>query len=178
MTTKSFRWDPNMIVAASAVVIGVCALFVSIVQTNLQRKQSYASAWPYLEISTDMLDNKFFFRVTNKGAGPAIIKKVRLAYKGKEYVSVVSLAREITGKQDTFMAHYWDRLEKRVMGPQETIEYLMLPNSQDAELFDEKTDSILLHIAYASVYDQLWIASENQDVMEIRNLNEFDKLAK
>lgn len=106
MNTKSSRWDPNMMVAVSAVLIGVCALFVSIVQTNLQRKQSYAAAWPYLEISTDMLENQFYFRVTNKGAGPAIIKKIRLTYKEKSYDSIVKLAREITGKQDTSLAYF------------------------------------------------------------------------
>jgi len=165
MTTKSFRWDPNMIVAASAVVIGVCALFVSIVQTNLQRKQSYAAAWPHLEINTNMLENKFYFVVKNKGTGPAIIKRVRLSYKGKEYSSPIQLAKEITGK--TSMAYFSDGLKKRVIAPQEEIEYFFLPKKEDAEQFDNEIKNIQLRIAYASVYDQLWVTFENQDVIVI-----------
>lgn len=167
-----------MIVAVSAVLIGVCALFVSIVQTNLQRKQSYAAAWPYLEISTDMLENQFYFRVTNKGAGPAIVKKIRLTYNAKPYDSIVTLAREITGKQDTSLAYFWDRLEKRVIAPQEQILYLILPQREDAERFDAATKNIHLRIAYASVYEQLWVAFENQDVIEINRLEEFEEWTK
>ncbi len=178
MTTKSSRWDPNMIVAVSAVFIGICALFVSIVQTNLQRKQSYAATWPYLEINTDMLDNQFYFSVTNKGAGPAIIKKVRLLYKGKEYASPVTLAREITGKQHAFMPYYWDRLDKRVIAPQEKIAYLTLTDKADAEKFESALPDIQLRIAYASVYDQLWVAFETQDVLPIKRLKEFDVMKK
>jgi hypothetical protein len=178
MTNKLSRWDSNMIVAVSAVLIGVCALFVSIVQTNLQRKQSYAAAWPYLEIDTDMLDNQFYFRVTNKGVGPAIVKQTQLTYKEKKYDSIVKLAKEIAGKQDTFMPHYWDRLDKRVIAPQEEIDYLLLTDSADAERFRLELPNVKLRIAYASVYDQLWVAFENQNVIEIKHLKEFDKRTK
>lgn len=178
MSTKYSRWDSNRIVAASAVLISVCALFVSIVQTNLQRKQSYAAAWPYLEISTDMLDNQFLFLVRNKGAGPAIIKKVRLTYQGKTYDSMVTLAKEITGTQDTFLAYYYDRLDKRVVAAGETIQYLLLPNPANAIQFNNAMPDIHLSVAYASVYDQLWIAFENADVLEIKRLQQFNELAK
>lgn len=180
MNRKISRWDPNMTVAAAAILISACALYVSIVQTNLMRKQSNAAVWPYLEIATYFINNEFSLIVRNKGVGPAVVQKIQLNYHGKPYKanSIINLAREITGKQDSIFTYYSDALDQRVLAPQETVEFLVLQDSLDAAKFIEEVKHIKLSVAYASVYGQLWVASQRQKVVEIKRLQEFEKLAK
>lgn len=180
MKIKFPRWDSNMTVGAAAILISACALYVSIVQTNLMQQQSNAAVWPHLEIATYLVNNEFSLIVKNKGVGPAVIQKIQLNYHGKPYEanSIINLAREIIGKQDTIFTYYSDALDQRVIAPQETVEFLVLRDSLDAAKFIQEAQNIKLSIAYASVYGQLWVAPQRHKVFKINNLQEFDKLAR
>ncbi len=80
--------DADMIAALSAVVVGACALAVSIYQSMLMREQQQASVWPHVEIGREyrrVEGDKHVFKVIveNTGIGPARLVTLRVLLDGK-----------------------------------------------------------------------------------------------
>src|SRR3712207_2071500 len=77
MTPKNWKRlaEPDMIVAFSAMLIGICALVVSIFEVRIMREEQRANAWPRVEAFVDTGD-EFVMRLTNKGFGPAMLRAV------------------------------------------------------------------------------------------------------
>jgi hypothetical protein len=71
-------------------VVAVCALLASSVaagamvyQTRVIEEQFSATVWPYLGVDVDNFENSVEVRLTNNGAGPALIRSARLILDGK-----------------------------------------------------------------------------------------------
>jgi hypothetical protein len=71
-------------------VVAVCALLASSVaaaamvyQTRVIEQQFAATVWPYLSVDTDNTANSVMVRLTNDGAGPALIRSAQLVIDGK-----------------------------------------------------------------------------------------------
>src|SRR5918996_447484 len=73
--------EPDMLVALSAMVVGVCALVVSIVEVRIMRDEQRANAWPRVEALVNTGDN-YVIRLVNKGFGPALIKGLMVTVDG------------------------------------------------------------------------------------------------
>ncbi|MEO0895989.1 MAG: hypothetical protein AAFY71_06295 [Bacteroidota bacterium] len=96
-TLKSEVRNPQNIIAIGVTIISLCALIVSVQQTQIMKEEremmreySRKSVWPRVEMSTfkshRAVDNsieKFTLSLTNSGIGPAIITDVRIRYDGK-----------------------------------------------------------------------------------------------
>ncbi|MEM8485480.1 MAG: hypothetical protein AAF564_08010, partial [Bacteroidota bacterium] len=96
------RIQPEMIVAAAAVFVGICALGVSLYQASIMRAQQEelsiqrrAEAWPHLEFGKGYNTRGFQFVLVNQGIGPAKIESIQLTLDGKPYTSWVTLFSEI-----------------------------------------------------------------------------------
>ena len=75
------------VIAIMATVVSICALCVSLYQTQLSRQQQLAAVWPYLSIGGYGTANgnkqSWGVRVVNNGLGPAIIESVTVRYAGQ-----------------------------------------------------------------------------------------------
>lgn len=60
------HFEPEMI---AAVVIGVCALAVSIYETRIMRSQERAQVWPYLSYAFDNDDDEFLLFCSTAALG-------------------------------------------------------------------------------------------------------------
>jgi hypothetical protein len=68
---KKRSLSPEMIAAISAVVIGVCAIAVSLYETTLIRQQLKGSVWPNVEVGFSYNEAGFRYFLSNTGVGPA-----------------------------------------------------------------------------------------------------------
>lgn len=85
MKVKRF-WNADKIVSIGAMVVSIGSLFVIVYQTNLIRKEQYVSVMPYLELESNTVQTKpLKIFLGNTGLGPALIKEVRVHYKGKVF---------------------------------------------------------------------------------------------
>ena len=86
-------FNAEKFLSISALVVGACALTVSIIQTRIFHEQQEMSVLPYLQydIWTGLYINRndsvgaFSIHVENSGVGPAIIERIDLNYAGKTY---------------------------------------------------------------------------------------------
>ncbi|HEX6064348.1 MAG TPA: hypothetical protein VFZ04_09025, partial [Longimicrobiales bacterium] len=72
----------DMLVAFSAMVVGMCALIVSIVEVRIMREEQRANAWPRVEVFVNTGDT-YVMKLTNKGFGPALIRGLVVSVDGK-----------------------------------------------------------------------------------------------
>jgi len=80
---RKINWTADKVMSSSAIIIAVISLIALFYQLSLAReenelirKQQSASVLPYLHQSTSNFNKQFSFHFTNKGVGPAFIKKV------------------------------------------------------------------------------------------------------
>jgi hypothetical protein len=69
--------------SASAGLVALCALAVSMYQAWIAREQQRMSAWPYLTQDNTNADGGYARRVHNVGLGPALVRSMRVDVDGK-----------------------------------------------------------------------------------------------
>ncbi len=79
--------NPEMIVALSALLIGLVTAFTSIYSAYIDREYARASVWPRLEIFRSYSGNSFSYGVANNGTGPALIKYAKVQ-DGSKYIKM------------------------------------------------------------------------------------------
>lgn len=163
---KNRKFDLNP-VSLAAVFISLCALFLSIYQTQLSKQQAYSSVLPHLRVysASEVNDNSFQWSlmVSNDGVGPAIIRSVDYKYNGRLlsnlqeamdslYVGLDAMgAVELSGASN-------DLITTGAFIPAgERIEWLQTGrNLAFRDLFTERMKKMQVTIRYASVYGQHW----------------------
>ena len=183
---KKSKRDPQIFIAIGVTIISLCALVVSLKQTQLMteegeliREYSRASVWPRLELGVskghdaDGRLNMFRLNITNNGVGPAIITDVRVAYKDSiatdwwhffELISVPdSIETSITNR----------KINKIIIPAGETLEILNLDDNLPlANQFYMKAQGLKIDIYYESIYHEAW----RYDGSETELLEDFEGL--
>ena len=69
-------------------IIALCALFTSVWQAKITKQHNKLTVKPYLDFSIVQDNEEHKVSISNQGFGPAIIKKVKFRYNGKEYADL------------------------------------------------------------------------------------------
>ena len=163
--------NPQNVIAIGVTVISLCALIVSVQQTQimkeereLMREHSRKSVWPRIEWGTakshNLIDRsveKYAIYVTNSGIGPAIITDVRIGYKGTFARNWWDLFR-LQEIPDTINTNISNRsFNNKIVKVGETIEILNLNhNPALADAYYQRTKGISIEIYYESIYGEKW----------------------
>lgn len=172
MKKKPF-WSAEKILAVSAIFISVSTLFTILYQTNLMRKQQYASVLPYLEVwNSGLSRTSYNLVVVNNGIGPAFIDDIRVVFDGKEYPGdpmKFYLAHII--KEDTIRHFHFSYLSKgRLIPPGERIEMMGVDDSREnaKKLKDWfGGDKAKVEIEFSSVYGEKWLTGKDMKPQKI-----------
>ena len=165
-TPPSRRLSPDMIAALSAVVIGVCALGVSLYQAAVMRGQQEimqaqqdAMVWPFLEVGPSLNSRGFHIDVANQGIGPARVRAARVTVDGAPVrfwdEALDALFGEGTGARGAFG---WSTLRGRVIPPDGNVQVLFLAPGAGADSAFAAVDRLGAEVCYCSVYDACWTA--------------------
>jgi hypothetical protein len=157
--TEQKRWfhKPDMIVAMSAIIISVCALFTSVYEAHLERQQANAEVWPYVQVFQSN-QSGFEIIVHNSGIGPALIRDYRVQYRGKTihgWSELIPSAPEPDNFQ-TINSYLYGR----AVSPETRISVLTMPPGKNAAFFHAGGE-FDIKVCYCSVFDQCWIAAKN-----------------
>lgn len=184
----NFR-DPEYIIALGVTVISLCALVVSVMQTQimkeereLMREYSRASVWPRLEFGLSKAHNDdrsidhLALNLSNSGVGPAIITDVKVMYEGKTASDWWNLFKiqEIPDSIETYITNR--NFNDRIIKIGETLEVLKLDDNPElAQAFLERMGKLSIDIYYESIYGEKWryvIGEEEKTIkaMEFKGL--------
>lgn len=139
------------VVAGSSILISCCALFVSIYQAQLLRKQTEAQIWPYLNYFTfNATPNDstlaWGFRVINTGTGPAMVKSVDHFWNGQEIGDVDTLYKLALADMRKQNPNAWIHVQYNSLNPGRVIQS------------GEQLDFITLTSVYSEYWNELSIA--------------------
>ena len=140
---KSFFREPQNIIALGVSLISICALVVSVRQTQimseqraLMYEQAKASVWPRLEISynkshklEDYSVSMYELNITNGGVGPAIITDIRVTFDGEVTNSWGELFAKFNLPEDTPLYIGFRDVNNSLVKIGEDMKFLNLTNN-------------------------------------------------
>ncbi len=168
---KGFFGDTQNIIAVGVTLISVCALVVSIMQTRimseqriLMHEQAKASVWPRLTLITmkshdpdDYRVIKYQLKISNDGVGPAIIKGMRVTYKGEVVKDWWDLFDkfELPDSVNTYIGNAAINGDIIKIGEESMVLDLSI-NLPLAQIYYDQSAHIMIEIFYESIYGDKW----------------------
>lgn len=159
---KKRFWNTEKLMSFLAIILSVGTLAVFIYQTNLIKKQQYASVYPYLEMGfhgrgTEQMK----FVLSNEGVGPAMIKSVQIRRKGVVYEGRFSgFLREMTEieKGDSIQYLYSDIVEGKMVAVGAHLDLIDCRNAYTSDRISELINEyeMEIEIEYESIYGERW----------------------
>jgi hypothetical protein len=144
--------NPEMIVALSALLIGLVTAFTSVYSAYVDREYARASVWPRLELFRSFSGNSFSYGVTNSGTGPALIKTVTVQYDSK----YIKAWNEIESFRNITQSH----ISNRTLPPQKSITPVLY-KGEDVNALVKADELIDIELCYCSIYDECWIVNRS-----------------
>lgn len=159
--------DGNLLMSFAAIFLSAGTLFILIYQSNLiskqfelQQRQQFASAMPYLLLGLSNDGSNIKFVLANQGLGPAFVEVVRVHYKDTIFEnSDLASAHYHLGKMDkniNELYSYSNIFPGLLVSPQEKIEHLNLELSEDIKYDLLTNGDAELEIEYRSIYHERW----------------------
>ncbi len=162
------RWSPEVVLSLLSLLISLCSVAFTVVQTDIMQSQQKASVWPYLEVHMGIYQNAFFLEVQNKGVGPAVVRSVVFNYKGNTYNKFDDIAVLIVN-DTTF--NYTNRLTrpitKYVFSASEKVRVFEASDVRHSSKLVYNTSEIQIKIRYASIYGDEWEVNDKNEVSEL-----------
>ncbi len=153
---------PEMLVGVSAVVIGLCALGVSMYETSLMREEQRAAVMPILELGRsfnvsagDPSKNRFALLAQNVGIGPARVLDFKVMVDGKPQQTWDATMRALTGS-DERISHSMSVINGRTIPPDKTVRIFELKNMDFLEDVLEEGGRLEFEACYCSIFDECW----------------------
>ncbi|MEM9000863.1 MAG: hypothetical protein AAGB24_11425 [Bacteroidota bacterium] len=143
---------------ATALIVSVLALIVSIYEANLLKAQQKATVWPYFSVNEGYDAAGFRINASNNGTGPALISSVLVECNGKPFKKYIDLLNTI--KPNNTMGYDKIRvsnISNTVVKAGEERELLFLPWSDETrEILKLMGGKVRIKIQYCSVLEDCW----------------------
>ena len=165
--------NADKLLAISAFIVSICALVVSIYQTQILSQEKDASVWPYLRVEQSWGSNYYILSVNNKGVGPAIIQNMYYQYEDSTFQYINNLAEYIIRQEystDMSISYDYTNIEPKgtamIAGESKDIlRFRDTPGINERMLkYLQKVD---IFLDYSSIYNNCW-RNDNNEVINLQ----------
>ena len=165
---ESQKWykNPEMIVALSALFIGLVTAFTSIYSAYVDRAYARASVWPRLEVFRSYSGEKFSYGVTNSGTGPALIMYAKI-HDGSKFIKEWSEIKPLSNIVQS-------QLGNRTLPPQSNITPVLY-QGDDISAVLKADKAISIELCYCSIYKECWVIDRKSQPEEVPHCKINDK---
>lgn len=161
------RVHPEMLVGISAVVIGLCALGVSMYEASLMREEQRAAVMPILELgrsynvsSSDPSKNRFALLAQNVGIGPARVLDFKVSIDGQQQPTWDAAMRALT-RADERISHSMSVINGRTIPPDKTVLIFELKDMNFLERILKDDGRLKFEACYCSIFDECWTTNNS-----------------
>ncbi|RUO36096.1 hypothetical protein CWE13_09480 [Aliidiomarina shirensis] len=158
---KKVKWyrNPEMIVALSALFIGLLTAVISVYSASVDREYARASVWPKLELFRSYSGEEFSYGVANKGTGPAIIQYAKVSVGSKP----IKRWSEVSEFSNITQSH----INSITVPSGQTVTPLHYRGELISDIleFDEK---INIELCYCSIYQECWIVNRSNETQQVK----------
>ena len=159
-----------------AIIASMGTLFTIVYQTELIRKQQYASVLPYLEIWNSWDEDSYRLVLVNNGVGPAFVEHVKIIYGDTTYRTDPANFLPMVAKNDTINYSYSNLYNGRLIPAGTKINLIQGPDSLSSmKLWSwfANSDSTRkvnpnLVIQYRSIYNERWEIKQNGSYQPVK----------
>jgi hypothetical protein len=148
-------------------VVAVCALLASsiaagamVYQTHVIEEQFSAAIWPYVSVSVTNSEKSVAVRMTNEGAGPALIRSARLILDGKPVDGWNALLQPLYDNpvlnKGRFSAQTSSVNGSDTLRPGDSISLVTLQSANADVIAAAKKHRVTLQFCYCSINDRCW----------------------
>ncbi len=162
--SKSRRIHPEMLVGISAVVIGVCALGVSLYETKLMREEQRAAVIPLMELARSYSAGssasgektwKLAVHAENVGIGPARVMDFRVTVDGTPHKTWKSAMEAMLG-DDRSVTYVQSTINGRTIPPDRSVTMFNLSKTELAADLIGEFERLDFTACFCSVFDECW----------------------
>ena len=164
-----FKVHPEMLVGVSAVIIGICALGVSLYETSLMREEQRAAVMPLLELSrsynlqkgeSSSGKSRLWLQAENVGIGPARVEDFQVTVDGKPQPTWDAAMRELIG-HDSPVSYGQSTINGRTIPPDRLVTMMDLNDSELTERILVEFDRLDFEACFCSIFDECWTTSHS-----------------
>lgn len=160
------RLSAEMWVAVSAVLVGVCALLVSLYEAQLMRQEQRSAVLPILELSRSHYTRsdaaqtqwRLSMQVENVGIGPARIQDFRVTVDGQPHPTWASAIQALL-RRDVAVNYGQSTINGRTVPADRMITMFDLDSTELTQEIVAEFDRLDFSACYCSVFDECWRAS-------------------
>ena len=154
-------------VGAVALATSVYGAYLGRQTVELQRQQVRAQVWPKIVTRTAMEGDQFTVYMSNRGAGPAIISRLRMLVDGAPTRTWSEFARKLVG--DTRMKIGPEVLT--ILAPGQEIVFIHGPMDAGAKMQAERR-RMRIEVCYCSTLDECTTQNDAMDDVPTPNCKE------
>ena len=163
------RLNPEMLVGISAVIIGVCALGVSLYETSLMREEQRAAVIPLLELSRSYnlqsdespgKESRLWLQAQNVGIGPARVVDFRVTVDGVPYPTWDAALRELI-QHNSSISYGQSTINGRTIPPDRLVTMMELNDTELTERILAEFDRLDFKACFCSIFDECWTTSHS-----------------
>jgi hypothetical protein len=164
-TPKSRKRDPEFWIAIGALAVSAIAMFTSFAQVSLQRNQERMLVWPHVSAKPRYSSEGYAFIATNKGLGPALVRRVELRIDGK-------LVKGWDGALDSLLGkghgYGWDKIQSNdlqdsILAATESKVLFGIPWDQRTRAAFGDGSRVTARICYCSFLEECWWSRDGLD---------------
>ncbi len=157
----------EMLVGVSAVIIGVCALGVSLYETSLMREQQRAAVMPLLELSRSYNlqkdsaaedKSRLLLQAQNVGIGPARVMDFRVSVDGVAQPTWDAALRQLIGHESS-ISYGQSTINGRTIPPERSVTMMNLNDSELTEGILAEFERLDFEACFCSIFDECWTTS-------------------
>lgn len=161
------KWSSDRWLSLVAIIASLGTLFTIVYQTELIRKQQYASVLPYLEMwnsNPGREGETYKYILKNNGIGPAFIKEVIIHYEDSAYlVDPAHFTYNIIKPKDSIKNYFYSNIKKGTLIPAgDKMELIGVSkdtiNAPILKKWFSNQEIIQVEIIYESIYEERWSA--------------------
>ena len=177
----------NLILAICAILISAASFYATYLQANAAEKQVKAMTLPLLQFESSNLDEKtnkpvIKFAINNGGVGPALIKRLQLSYKNKNYQNIFQVIdaccasehQEFSPKASMNLSQggfITSTVVGRILPAQQKINFYQLYDGKVSHKFWNKLNDerryLKVSVCYCSLLDECYLTTEAQVVKSV-----------
>ena len=146
------------VLSASAALVALSALAVSIYQAMITREQQKMSAWPYVGAGHGgpVEGRPYTFHVYNQGVGPALVRSVRIDVDGRPQRTWAAVTRAMGTPADTALV-YSSFHRGAVILPGADRQVVQITGRSAQPFWIAAQTRFRYRVCYCSLYDDCWV---------------------
>jgi len=164
---REIKIQPQMMVGVSAILVGVCALAVSLYETRLMREEQRAAVIPLMELSRSYYQGKvdapektsrLLLQAENVGIGPARIMDFHVTVDGVPKNSWNVAMQALIGRNEP-IAYGQSTINGRTIPPDRSVTMFNLSDTHLTGDIIAEFDRLDFEACFCSIFNECWTTS-------------------